>query len=408
MQKIKIEENKKIECSNQIVLFDNPSNIMISLIKDNDIYLPLLKKGDYVYQEEKIALRKYDHFPIFSTVSGIIEFIDNEKIIIKNDLKNRVKEYSIVEYPLTNYHKQDVCRLLFDLGVRNIGNEDLEPYQKLTSNGIYKTLIINVLREDAYFYIELFQLKMERKQILEIIDFFIDIYNFEEVLIVVPNNEELLVEELAFLTRESRIKIIAMEEYYSLAHPRKLILQLKKIKYYQNSIEKGIVVFNVSTLLSIYYSLKYQRPQIKMLVQFTGNMWKKNCYMEVRIGTCLKEVMKKLEFKRAKEIILLKGSLMSGKNCDLENTIINVNTEFYSAWQAKEVYEEESCIRCGRCAKVCPIGLNPALIMKHYLKKKNLFRFGIEFCIECGLCSYVCPSNILVHKYVEEAKEIIE
>ena len=46
---------------------------------------------------------------------------------------------------------------------------------------------LNVLREDAYFYIELFQLKMERKQILEIIDFFIDIYNFEEVLIVVPN-----------------------------------------------------------------------------------------------------------------------------------------------------------------------------------------------------------------------------
>ena len=118
MKKIKLEENETIKCSNKVILLDQPVYVSFSL-KENGIFLPSIKKGDYVYQEEKIAIKKGNHFPIFSSVSGIVEFVDTNRIIIHNDFKNRVREHKIVEYSLNTYTKLEVSSLLFQLGIIN-------------------------------------------------------------------------------------------------------------------------------------------------------------------------------------------------------------------------------------------------------------------------------------------------
>lgn len=402
MMKMKIEEPKKVENPNNIILFDQPHKIYISL-KDN--FLPIIKKGDYVYQEEKIAIRKKDHFPLFSTISGIVTHIDTNGITIKNDFKNRVRTYEIKEYDLKEYTKEEISKQLFELGIRNIGEKEKDPYQKLKPDQIYKTLIINALKQEPYIDLESFQLKMERKQLLEILEVFIETYNFMEVLIIIPNNQKLLLEEWKQCEKDSKIKLIEMEEYYALGHTKKLIEELKKIYYKKEPMEKGIIVFNVSTLCAIYQALKYKRPQTKMLVQFTGDMWKKNSYIEVRIGAYLKEVLNKLEFKRSKEVLLLQGGLLQGVPKTPENTIISVDTKTFSAWKNITEKETHTCIRCGKCIEVCPMNLSPVLIMDAILKQKNLKRFSIEQCINCKLCSLVCPSMIPIDHYIKTAKE---
>ena len=55
-----------------------------------------------------------------------------------------------------------------------------------------------------------------------------------------------------------------------------------------------------------------------------------------------------------------------------------------------------SCLRCGRCTTVCPVGLMPQLLadavvsgdLERYEKKL----YGLE-CIQCGCCSYICPAK---------------
>ncbi len=402
MQKIKIEEPKKIENLNNLILFDRPSQIYISLATN---YLPLIKKGDYVYQEEKIAIRKKDHFPLFSTISGIVTNIDAKGITIKNDFKNRVRIEEIKEYDLKEYSQEEISKHLFELGIQNIGDPDTEPYQKLKPHQIYKTLIINALQKEPYISLESFELKMERKQLLEIIEVFIDTYNFMEVYIVVPNNQKLLLEEWEQCEKDHKIKLIEMEEYYALGHNRKLLAELKGMYYQKDPIEKGTVILNVSTLCSIYQALKYRRPQIKMLVQFTGDMWKKNSYIEVRIGTYLKEILEQLEFKRTKEILLLQGGLLQGEPQNPDHTIISVNTKTFSAWKNIKENKPTSCTRCGKCIESCPMHLNPVLIMDALSKQKKIKRFHLEQCIDCKLCSFVCPSMIPLHDFIKEGKE---
>lgn len=405
MLKIKIEEDKSIVNGNKIILFDQPARIFIPLIQGKNQYLPILKQGDYVYQEEKIALRKSDHFPLFSSISGIVKQIDATGIMIENDYQNRVRNRQIEEFDYSKYSKEKISLLLFELGIQNIGVMEEDPYLKFSPHHTFKTLIVNALQQEPYVYLEWFQLKIERKQLLEVLERLLDIYNFEEILIIIPKHQSLLLEEWSSCIWDPKIKLMHVEEYYALSNSRELIKQIKGITFQNDPYEKGIVVLNVSTLFSIHQALKYQRPTIRFLLQFTGNMWKKNCYIEVRVGSYLKEIIGQIDFKRAKELLLLKGSLMKGFPVSLDDVIIFSDIPVYSAWKPMLKKPSTSCIRCGKCMKVCPMKLSPVLIMDAILKNHKVDRFQVERCIECGLCSYICPSNITVEEFILKAKE---
>jgi electron transport complex protein RnfC len=65
-----------------------------------------------------------------------------------------------------------------------------------------------------------------------------------------------------------------------------------------------------------------------------------------------------------------------------------------------------NCIRCAKCVTVCPMGLNPTLLMNvvgftHWdLAEKN----HIVDCIECGSCSFTCPANRPLLDYIRLGK----
>lgn len=68
--------------------------------------------------------------------------------------------------------------------------------------------------------------------------------------------------------------------------------------------------------------------------------------------------------------------------------------------------EVQNCIRCARCTFVCPMGLEPYLLMG--LSKNQAWEKvesnSVMDCIECGSCSYTCPSNRPILDYVRLGK----
>jgi electron transport complex protein RnfC len=67
------------------------------------------------------------------------------------------------------------------------------------------------------------------------------------------------------------------------------------------------------------------------------------------------------------------------------------------------------CIRCGKCAEVCPVDLLPQQLY-WYTKAEDTERAEQQHlfnCIECGCCSYVCPSHIPLVQYYRHAKSVI-
>ena len=61
--------------------------------------------------------------------------------------------------------------------------------------------------------------------------------------------------------------------------------------------------------------------------------------------------------------------------------------------------KKESCISCGKCSKVCPMGLDTA-------KLASLGKIGISTeCILCGACADSCPKKVLSYSFGKDDKK---
>ena len=69
-----------------------------------------------------------------------------------------------------------------------------------------------------------------------------------------------------------------------------------------------------------------------------------------------------------------------------------------------------SCIACGACPQVCPVGIQPQFLFKSVLAgdvEESLAQ-GLLDCTDCGLCTYVCPSKIDLDGIFRNAKVTLE
>ena len=71
--------------------------------------------------------------------------------------------------------------------------------------------------------------------------------------------------------------------------------------------------------------------------------------------------------------------------------------------------EPTNCIRCGRCASVCPSHLVPQK-MAEAAERSDLELFqklnGME-CYECGTCTYVCPAKRRLTQAFKQARRAV-
>ena len=68
--------------------------------------------------------------------------------------------------------------------------------------------------------------------------------------------------------------------------------------------------------------------------------------------------------------------------------------------------ESSTCIRCGKCVSVCPMGLEPHLLEKlaQIEDWEETQKNNVMDCIECGSCVYTCPSYRPLLDYIRLGK----
>lgn len=185
-----------------------------------------------------------------------------------------------------------------------------------------------------------------------------------------------------------------------------------EIPYNEHTSECGIVVDNVETVFAIKQAVVDGLPLIKRVITVDGKTLGRKGNALVRLGTSVRFVLNayKLNPERRQRIIL-GGPFMGFTLPTIDVPLTKSATCIFVPSHAELPEEQEpmNCIRCGRCARVCPSRLVPYQLyaLSRAGQHKKTKSCGMMDCTECGCCSYVCPSRIPLTGQFRKEKNII-
>ena len=175
-------------------------------------------------------------------------------------------------------------------------------------------------------------------------------------------------------------------------------------------IDVGAVVQNVATSLAVYEAVQKHKPLITNVLTVTGDQIPGNLQHNYlfRIGVPLSFVVECAGGIPDTAAKLISGGPMMGRaisNLDA-TTVKGSSSVLYLSEQATRREPETHCIRCGKCADACPMGLEPFLLLRLYKAAdlEGLEKNAAQDCIECGCCLYSCPAHIPLLDHIRQAK----
>ena len=389
-----------------------PKTVTIPLVQERDIFCkPVIKIGEEVKEGQIIAASDVSviHSPIPGTVKDLcsINCPDGkiEKALVINmhgsfsylGKKHRSEEWKSLS-------PASIERKLDGKGIVNIFSctksvpvtEQIKTFIRKKN----KTIVVRLFDEDTFRITDSLMSQFYFDQIVE----------GAKILAKVTEADGIL-----FVTSSKEIKARALEN----DEKQKIYYLGLDIKKYTNGFKHGIInAFNKSmrktcplsvsrydffvdsyTLYDIYNAVVFDLPVLTRYIHFTGNCLPASCFLNVRLGFTLRDVIQQLGgLTKNLEAVIINGNICgnSVNSLDIPITKYVKSVEFLSKNYStdSQVY---SCVKCGECRFKCPVNLAPDILYEYALKKTELPKKFVEtatLCINCGLCNTVCQARI--------------
>ena len=163
-------------------------------------------------------------------------------------------------------------------------------------------------------------------------------------------------------------------------------------------ISVGAVVQNVGTTLAVYDAVQKNKPIVDNIVTVTGECLSRQMNLQVRVGTPLSYIVDYAGGMPEEAAKVISGGPMMGKAIAnlAASTLKGTSALLFLTEKQTRRAPETACIRCGKCADACPMGLEPFLLNR-LVKNKDweaVEKNAGHDCIECGCCLYSCPAHI--------------
>lgn len=198
------------------------------------------------------------------------------------------------------------------------------------------------------------------------------------------------------------IKVMVLKKKYPQGGEKQLIdaVMRRQVKSGALPIDAGAVVQNVGTSLAVYEAVQKNKPLVTNILTVTGkNLGESRQHNYLfRIGMPLSYIVEQAGGVPQDAVKLVSGGPMMGKaiaNIDAA-TVKGSSSVLFLEGKDTIRKPQTACIRCGRCADACPMGLEPFLLNR-LCKAGDLEQLeanAVQDCIECGCCIYSCPANI--------------
>ncbi len=375
---------------------------------------PVVKKGDSVKAGQLIAKGEaFISANVHASVSGTVQKIDEvadssgyrkKAIVIKvegDEWEEGIDLSKDLVKDITLSPKEIVTRIN-EKGIVGMGGATFPSHVKMMVPEGKKAdyLIINGVECEPYLTSDHRLMLEKAEEMLVGIRIQMRALGVEKAIIGIENNKPDAIEHIrSLLSDYPGISVEPLKVKYPQGAEKQLIKALlnREVPSGKLPIEVGCVVHNVGTSVAVYEAAQKNKPLVERVVTVTGKGLKSPSNFLVRIGTPVSALIEAAGGIPEDTGKLVNGGPMMGKALTDINTPVTKGTSGILLFPEQEANRKpvHNCIRCGRCAGICPMGLEPYLlaVLAGNKKFEDCEDENIMDCMECGSCLYICPSG---------------
>lgn len=416
-------ERKEMSGHVQLVRFPEPDVVVIPLsMHAGKPSVPLVKEGERVRVGQKIGEQAgFIGASIHSSVSGTVLAVEERRhptlgsgvlsVVIQNDRLGTVDESVRPHGDIEELSPEEIVEIVKDNGIVGMGGAGFPAYVKLQPGKPIDAVLLNGCECEP-------MLTADHKVLLHYADDVV--YGLRAIMKAVSAPRGVIVIEdnkpdaIAMLQEKTKgyenIEVMAARTKYPQGAEKMLIKKVlgRSVPSGGLPADAGAVVSNVSSSKAIADAIRLGMPPIERVVCVTGERVRNPGNFIVKVGTSVQEILDFCGGIVGDDVtVKLGGPMMGIPQTELDvpvmkatNGIIACETDHTTAVE---------CIKCGRCADVCPMELFP-LYFARYVETGNiqgLKEQNIMDCMECRCCEYICSSKIPLVTKIREGKAAV-
>ena len=389
---------------------------------------PVVQKGDLVKVGTIIAKTGgFVSANIHSSVTGKVTKLDSffdaggykrPAIVISVSPEEELWEEGIDRTPdlvkECTLSKQEILDRISSAGIVGLGGATFPTHVKLAPppGSKAEVLIINAVECEPYLTSDHALMMTKGDEILVGVSILMRALEVSRAVIGIENNKKDAILRLSQLAMDyPGIEVMPLKVQYPQGGEKQLIdaVLRKQVKSGALPISAGAVVQNVGTVFAVYEAVQKNKPLIERITTVTGKHLEKPSNYLARIGTPIGHLITASGGLPEDTGKIIGGGPMMGKALLSPEIPVTKGTSGILLLPREESVRQpmRNCIRCAKCVNVCPMGLNPAFLMRdvQYSDWEATEKGFIVDCIECGSCSYTCPASRPLLDYIRTGKQ---
>lgn len=379
----------KLSAGKPVEVLPIPSQVVIPL--GQHIGAPAtatVKKGDEVKVGTIIAQAGgFVSANIHSSVSGKVLKIDNvydssgyPKPAVFINVEGDEWEEGIDRSPAIvkecNLDAKEIVAKISAAGIVGLGGATFPTHVKLSPPPGNKAeiLIINAVECEPYLTSDHVLMLEHGEEIMIGVSILMKAIQVNKAVIGVENNKKDAIAHLTKLaTAYPGIEVMPLKVQYPQGGEKQLIDAVirKQVKSGALPISTGAVVQNVGTVFAVYEAVQKNKPLVERIVTVTGKKLSRPSNLLVRIGTPIAALIEAAGGLPENTGKIIGGGPMMGRALLSPDVPVTKGSSGVLILDREEAVRKpmRDCIRCAKCVGVCPMGLNPAFLMRDTLYK---------------------------------------
>lgn len=332
-------------------------------------------------------------------------------IVIENDGLNTVADtVKPFEKPLQDASGEELLEVIRNAGIPSMVTESLPVYAVIESAiGRVDRIIVNCTECEPYLTSTYRLLMEDPAAVINGVKILLKAIGVRQAYLAVDDRNPDALNKMEKLLDGSKMIFGRLVDAKYPMEERTLLCAItgRELPLGKSAVDMGYVVFRAETCAAVFRAFAEGMPYVRRVITVAGNCIAAPKNLSVPLGTSVQDVIDYCGGFRKSPACLVLGSPMTGKSALDTNHIITKDTGAILALSSAPAETDTSvCIRCGRCAQVCPMHLLPLSIVQAAERGKwtRVEKLGACVCIECGDCSYVCPGGVDVSAKVIFAK----